>query len=493
MKLLCLLFFTCFLFAQATFAQRDSTRVEISIEPNEARLLVSPMDSLGFAVIDKRQFNSFDPSHSLKIIGYNMDMQQCWKKTIDYNKHLSLRLYEFQEGKLYLIFGSQTKEEVAFYIIDPINGEAQRHGFFYLDNLLIEHFTVAEEKVYVLGTLKQLPVLLEFDLATKKVVPFSMAINARNVKLLGVFSGFSQVSAMVSIVSNRRKQILVKTFDIKTRNKAQFVVGSPKAYDLLNGKLAILNATDKLVVGTYGYRNKSESQGMYVGGYVGEQEVVKKYHKFVDMNNFFNFLSEKEQQQIKEKISKKAEKGKDLKIKYRLLVHQAIVYNNQYVIVGEAYYPTYRKKWDRRSRARGYYDTRLVFDGYKFTHAIVVAIDKRGDLVWNHSFKINDTQTFQLEERVKTLRQQNRLTLIYTIEGNIYQMHIENGKVLEQTKSIALGTMYANDLIRDSDLGQVEYWYDNYFLAWGSQKIKNKQEEHEGSKRSVFYINKLSY
>ncbi len=495
MRRLSILFFTCSLLSQGLIAQSDATRVEIPIRPNETRPLVVPMDSMGFAVLDKRLGNLLGPANMIKITGYDAGMQQQWKKTISYNRRLSLRLYEYQQNKLFLIFGNENREEVEFYVIDPKSGEIEEHKFHYLDRLLIEDFTVIDNNVYILGTLKRLPVLLEFDLNTYKIASFPMAINAKNVSVLDVFnSGPSQVTATISMQVNKRKQILAKIYDTNTKKGEEFVVRPSEEYDLLNGKLTVLNNNDKLVIGTYGYRNKPGSQGMYVGGYVGSREVIKKYHRFTEMNNFFSFLSDREQKRMEEKASKKTKKGKDLKLRYRLLVHEAIILGDRYVMVGEAYYPTYRTERYRRYGGRGYYyDTRTVFDGYKFTHAVVAAIDKRGDLAWDHSFKINDTKTFQLKKRVKMLTNGDKLTLIYNLEGNIHQLQIEGGDILEEAKSVEVATKHANDQVRNSDLGQIEYWYENYFLAWGYQKIKNNQRESSTNKRNIFYINKLSY
>lgn len=495
MKRLLEVLLVSFLVTHYAIAQSDSVRIEIPIRPNEARPLVVPMAKLGFAVLDKRQQNLLQPSNIIKVTGYDSSMQQQWQEAITHNKRLSLQLYEFQEGKVYLIFGNQLREEVEFFVFDPKSGEMKKYTFLYLENLIIEDFTVIANSIYILGTLKRLPVLLEFQLETKKVAPFAMAVSAKNVEVLEVFkNGDSQIGATISMEVNRSKQLLTKTFDLNTGEGHEFIVKPSEEYDLLNGKVTVLNGQDKLVMGTYGYHNRPQSQGLYVAGYVGNREVIKKYYQFTEMSNFFSFLGDKEQKRIEERATKKAERGKDIKLKYRLLVHNAIAYNNQYIMLGEAYYPTYRSERYRRYGPRGYYyDTRIVFDGYKFTHAIVAAIDKRGDLIWDHSFKINDTKTFQLKERVKLLAQEDLITLIYNLEGEIFQLQISNGKALDEAKGVNVNTTFISDQVRNSDLGEAEYWYGHNFLAWGFQKIKNNQGESNKNKRNVFYINKLSY
>jgi hypothetical protein len=42
------------------------------------------------------------------------------------------------------------------------------------------------------------------------------------------------------------------------------------------------------------------------------------------------------------------------------------------------------------------------------------------------------------------------------------------------------------------DGGDIEYWYDNYFLAHGYQRIKTKGKLI-GGRRTVFYFQKIAY
>jgi len=37
------------------------------------------------------------------------------------------------------------------------------------------------------------------------------------------------------------------------------------------------------------------------------------------------------------------------------------------------------------------------------------------------------------------------------------------------------------------------YWYDHYYLAYGEQKIKNKENDKVMKKRIVYFINKIKF
>ena len=129
----------------------------------------------------------------------------------------------------------------------------------------------------------------------------------------------------------------------------------------------------------------------------------------------------------KEKIDKKKSLGKELKSRYSLLVHDLKVRNDQYVMVGEAYYPTYRSVSMRDHYYRRYMeDTRAVFDGYLYTHAIVAAFDQDGQLLWDHSVRVDRKKHFRLRERVNSKVDDDFIYLLYPDQGTINHIQIAN-------------------------------------------------------------------
>ena len=39
----------------------------------------------------------------------------------------------------------------------------------------------------------------------------------------------------------------------------------------------------------------------------------------------------------------------------------------------------------------------------------------------------------------------------------------------------------------------MDYWYGNYFLAFGYQKIKNTEGKAEKKRRRVYFLNKVGF
>ena len=65
-------------------------------------------------------------------------------------------------------------------------------------------------------------------------------------------------------------------------------------------------------------------------------------------------------------------------------------------------------------------------------------------------------------------------------------------RAILSTEKTRISTKYSNDVQLESSQGMVQHWYDNYFLAYGYQTLRNSQLGG-GSKRKVFYFNKLVF
>ncbi|HPH45960.1 MAG TPA: hypothetical protein PKU83_03075, partial [Chryseolinea sp.] len=106
-------------------------------------------------------------------------------------------------------------------------------------------------------------------------------------------------------------------------------------------------------------------------------------------------------------------------------------------------------------------------------------------------FEINDVRTFTLEQFVKLEVQEDKIALLYLFDNELRTKIIKGNKVLEGKISEPIDTKITNDVVgKDSgDVNRLDYWYTQYFYAYGIQEISNPTF----GKRRVFFINKVSY
>jgi hypothetical protein len=263
---------------------------------------------------------------------------------------------------------------------------------------------------------------------------------------------------------------------------------------ILYGHVINVPGQKQLVVGTFSHRRSSYSRGIYIASLdpVSQESPKLKYYNYGDLKNFFNYMKAKRAERVKQRVERRKIKGKKLRFNYRLIVHDIINENGNYLMVGEAYYPKY-SNYSQYSFFPGYGN--LAFEGYKYTHAVVIAFDHQGKLLYDNSFEINDELSYQLDQLVNINIQDKKVILLYTYEDVIRSKIIQGDQVLEGKAFNEIELAFDNDIIRNnnSKVGGLKKWYGNYFFAYGVHKLKNIASNGVEINREVFYINKIIY
>ena len=210
-------------------------------------------------------------------------------------------------------------------------------------------------------------------------------------------------------------------------------------------------------------------------------------------------LKPKREKRIKNRIERKRAKGKIKKFNYRLLVHTILEREGEYVMVAEAYYPRYNYS-SSSSNFSPYgftpaFRNNPYFLGYKYTHAVVLAFDPNCNIIWDQTFKIEDIQTYSLEENVVVSASGDRVILMYLQENEIRTKVVEGNDIVEGRTFNPVKLSFESDEVksRDPNVEGLKKWYGKTLFAYGEQRIKNSNEIAGQTQRKVFYINKIQY
>jgi len=235
----------------------------------------------------------------------------------------------------------------------------------------------------------------------------------------------------------------------------------------------------------------NNSQGIYFSKFHGGQQDTMKFYPFSKFENFLSYMDEGDLKQAMKRKSRADRRGEEMDVNYNILTHDIIKRNDEYILIGEAYYPEFRTQCYTTYTSSGFPITNCttVFIGYRYTHAIIADFDKEGELLWDNCFPIQDILTFNLKERVKVMTSENDIVLAYSYGGYIKSQIIEGDKVVQGKEENKIETAYENDQVKEDWASDMDFWYDNYFVTWGYEKIKNDQANK--GKRTVFYFNKI--
>ncbi|WP_229248770.1 hypothetical protein [Dyadobacter sandarakinus] len=506
------------LWAMVSVAQ-GVRRVELPLAGNTAYQCV-PLGKQGVLLVSKPDKSTFN------VQKFDTELNRIWSIDGPIESNLDYIASSYDGQAVFLLF---SKYRSSLYQIVKVNvgpGFVETFTINTLDRFEITDFKTLGYSVFMAGMVRNEPVLVFTQLTTSQTKVLPSAIKGSNaIQTVEVDTTHRLVNVCFAVKKGRQTRIVARSYEETGELYTQVSVEPEDDFSLLSGRLQVLSDSVRIVIGTYGYRNMQSSsvaasQGLYISKIVNDTPVFTRYHSFTDFRNFFNFMNERQQEKMERRIRKKKESGDDVKLNYRLLVHDIVPRNNDFLLVAEVFYPEYRYQspgmmgmgyggfmgypfgmglynpylWNPMYGGRGGYNQQ-VFDGFTYTHAVVADIDQNGRLIWDNSLSFDRVKSMELKEKIKVQTLQNGSSkLVYSHNGAIRSKLIQGDRVLDGDQAIPIETSMEGDKVRRTSTDDIDYWYDNFYITWGEQRIVNPAGDAQTrGRRNVFYLNKIAY
>ncbi len=415
--------------------------------------------------------------------------------------------WDYSDEYFYLLFSSAQyrPEEFTIYKIDSSNGEVEAIELTTVFPIELSHFEVVNNTVVFGGQTRMKPAVLTFNLDERKprVIP---GVYEQNSHILDIFINDEQgvfTVAMMEKTTQNNFTVSVRTFTTDNILVQNNILQPGERRNLIDAAPTDFSTGFQYVTGAFSLKSRDYSQGLYLSKFRNGRQQFIKYYNYGDLTNFFDYMKKNRRKRVKDRISKKKSKGKNKKFNYRLLVHEIIPRGNQYIMVGEAYYPRYSSyrstmmPYTPNMYGSNYNQTRVYNNviGYKYTHAIVVSFDQNGNILWDHSFPIDDVFLPHLEELVAVNIFGDKIELSYLEENEIRSKVISGNEVIEGETFTPVSLDSEDDefVRRDPEVEGLEKWYGDVLYAYGQQEIQHGSGGFLKNRRKVFYINKVRH
>ncbi|HRK54949.1 MAG TPA: hypothetical protein PK185_13600 [Cyclobacteriaceae bacterium] len=438
-------------------------------------------------MIYRRLYSS--PLDQLEITRVDTIFRVVWNKKLEIAKGLRAVRALVKHNSLFVLFKANNNRYGDFLIaaID-INDGAYR--VYRVQNLIsfnpIE-FIITDEAALIGGYFNYRPLIVHFNFASQKSKILPGFFN--EVGELTQVKPYDDGSVEVIVSSDnyeKKKCLWIRNYDAKGDLIKTTILEPGDKKNLIFGRSIPIGNDEQAVVGVYG-RFKEYSRGIFIARIdpVGEYQI--KYYDYGDLNHFFSYMKATRQERIKQRIERKKIKGKKAKFNYRFIVHEVIETKDNYVMLGEAFFPKY-------AYVNGLSQTRILI-GYQYTHAVVIGFDKNGKLTWDNSFEINDIITSNLNQYVKIQAQEDKIYLQYVYENEIRSKIIMESQIVEGKSSDEVKLKFEDDVLRNTEFesSSLDYWYDSKLFVYGVQQIRNYSKSQRNNSRKVFFINKVDY
>ncbi|HEY0740637.1 MAG TPA: hypothetical protein VGD40_04210 [Chryseosolibacter sp.] len=478
--------------AQGQIVQTERYEIPVTSRDDEFSIIPASVNGLYLNRVIEDARETY-----LQLIKLDTAFKENWSGVLPIPKNYLIASRKVSGNNLYVLmrYVNYSNNNLLLYIINNTDGSFMRHPIKSYIPFLQTEFEITDRAVLIGGYYGTTPFVLHYDTRynRSKVLP-------------GLFNEIGELNQIKTNADNsfdvliaarnraRQKTIWIKSYTSAgdlIENRALKPEGSNH---LLFGREVRPDESAQIVAGVFGNRMKEFSKGIFVTSLSTEGETTR-YYNFSDMENFFKFMKAKREQRVKSRIQRKKIHGKKIRMMYRFMLHELVPYQDNYILLGEAFYPKYQNA-NNNFHIGGYnfgspYGASRIFAGYQYTHAVVMCFDKQGNMLWDNSFEINDLRSFTLEQFVKLEVHEDKIAMMYLFDGQIRTKVIKNNQVLEGKTSDGIKTLRQSDFVKNNavEQGKLDYWYGDKLYACGVQEIVN----HGIGKRKVFFINKVTF
>ncbi|MCW5909960.1 MAG: hypothetical protein KIT62_02740 [Cyclobacteriaceae bacterium] len=458
---------------------------------------VASLEEDGLLIYRKVEIAGDDRLHLIKV---DTSLSESWQGYISVAKNLTISHIRLRDKVVYTLFKSANFITGNFQLLasSVVNGNYKVYNIENFIPFNPTEFIITDKGAMLGGYFNYRPLVLFYDFSTNRARVLPGFFNEPGELTQVKQSADGTVDVIISSKNyERKKSLWIRNYDAGGDLIKTTILEPEDNKHLIFGRSAKMPNNEQVVAGVYGSRDSEYSRGIFVAEINAAGEYRTTYYNFGDLHNFFSYMKANRERRTKERIERRKIKGKKIRFSYRFIVHEVVPYGNQYLMLGEAFYPRYTYA-NSRSGGFGYYGNPMmrsdrVFDGYQYTHAVIIGFNENGKLIWDNSFEINDVKSFELQQFVKIAPESDRITLLYLHNNLIRTKTIQGNQVLEGKTTDPMKTRYDFDLVkeRDTQKSKLDYWYPNHFFASGVQVVRN--QAHESSYRKVFFINKLKY
>jgi len=500
---------------QLAFSQIEQPlRYEVEIGNRDNYYMVQSAEELGLVLFREQIKNAKggDRIWELRMLG--LDLEERWNREIVVNKKFTFSGFDYQNGRLFLMFRKSGNRKTDYYLVrvDLIDGRDQRFDVANLLPIELDNFLIVGNSAVFAGYVNSRVTVFLYDFDTNKVKVLP--------RLYGKVSNIvdmqvDEANNVFNILITQRDELndnvmILKSYDQNGEVVTEYTLKTGSRQNIVTGKASNFIDNKVMVTGTYG-RSDDIAEGIFFTSFDANGLVDQKYYSFADLKNYYNYLPEKKEQRKEDKAAEKRRKGKELKIRPRMMIDEIVADKGRFVVLGEVYdvlenvplgasdffnpygWNDFNYGYRGYSTARRRRNQFQEVTGFEYSHAVVIVFDEQGNLISDNSMGVEDVESPYLEQVVNMNTVGERITLIYKYEDELRYNVINDNNEIEEYKTAEIKLLHESDELKynENDFGGLKYWYGGFFYAYGFQKIAVKNMNQ--SRREVFYVNKIRF
>ncbi|MGY6547374.1 transcriptional regulator [Arthrospiribacter ruber] len=391
----------------------------------------------------------------------------------------------------------------------------------------LQEFFVLNRKAVFLGISEMRPLVQVFDTESKDLITVQ-GVYSKDTKVLQIRKD-SELGLIDILVSKRdrfkEKQLTVFSFDEEGNKIREINISnpSPREKEFTEGLLTPYFEYQQSIIGTFGRRRREAYIGFYLTDINEFGEYNTKLYTMEDFPNFYNYLKDRPRERKLREIEKKLHQGKTPYINDVLTTREVIPMENGFLLHNDHFNATNPRYIPRdgvyANDAYRFFPNRTLLHGplngfhynpmmygnrypystwqqngsYRFLSSYFIFIDREGQVIWDNAFNLDNKTVDYPGKFGEVAYDGQRLHYLFLDEGKIKMSYMKNGEVIFENIPFELELINESERIRDTQDNSLSlnWWYDDYFLLSGKQRIRFLNEQGREENREVFFMTKI--
>lgn len=496
----------------------DAIRLEFPSDIDVEQFHVEAMSENGMLIFYESKEVNKEKMRKWYFGLFDTDLEQLWLKFVPLSDKIEFTSSQNINGNVYFLFKNINRERFEFGFYEIVTYNIKQQSFSRISGSIplkseIAGFDIIGNTACIALNLKKHEtdlVFINLDNGDVKPVHIDKGVPGY---IEALYADKENNVFYVALKQNRDRRYITDqllSYSSDGRKMSEIMIQGTEALKYfseyifvpqINNDLLIFGTYDIITGRTLSFKDiEDESEAKSAGLFFlkikdGKQESLH-YYDFMSFNNIISAIGPSNISTIKMQTdSLQSKHGKQL-ISATFHLSEPMVFkstNDVYLFSVEAYRPYYRTetRMDYDFYGRPYPYTYHVFSGYKFYDVIIAGISPEGTLLWNNDFEIDNILTYTTRRNSVVFEDGNYTTIAYVNNGYVVSQTIEGPIDLSRSK-MKIGTDFPQDRISQDENNHIIHWYNDYFLIYGYQKLKNRTHGNQGT-RIVFYANKITY
>lgn len=434
---------------------------------------------------------------------YDRNLQVVWTKTIPLDEHMEYRFSAYHQDTLVMLFSLSGKKKGNAADYQILRILLNKSVFIVNQGMLpvnseVAFFSHAHQQVWLGIKSKAIPdQLLHINLGSGNQRLFPLGEGSQiSLRWMASDTSGQFIRAVVTRqVSKKSWEHYLVSYDTTGKIRNEKLIGNMST-DLNFTGFQVYSSGDgkDMVLGTYGINSEKESSGFFSKFFAAGTQNMTNFYHFLELHHAKDLLSEKDILGLKKKALKRNRKPGEYPLDFNLLLHTIFFREGEYILCGEIFSPQYHTEsfTDFDFYGRPYSNSYSVFDGYRFTHALIAGFGHDGQLKWDNALNIRNLISYELSTKVSFFPSGENMVLCYLGDGRIGYKMIRANLEVEKTDYIPIEMLHPGDKLLTETRSRMIPWYGSYFLCSGYQEIKNVSLDNN-NKRLVFYFTKIRF